>query len=322
LYSGIPDKLFGVPGRFCLSICHQCRLAWMNPRPVADEIAQCYVDYYTHAAAEVPLAAPSRNLSRPRDRLRKMILGAHYGLPLGELTRWEWAVGRALALVPPLRQRAIYDLSIFPKWTGQGRMVDVGCGNGQFLTRMRSFGWHTIGVETDPSAVASAKAVGLDVSLGSLEEVGLPSGSADVIVMHHVIEHLPNPATTIAECHRVLASGGRLVIVTPNLESLGHRVFKAHWRGLEQPRHLTIWSMRALRDLLRTAGFNTFEMRTRSLVAGILWEQSSQMRDNHRADPHAVASRAGRVFQLVERALLLADRRAGEEIVCTAEKAA
>ena len=57
-----------------------------------------------------------------------------------------------------------------------GRLLDVGCGNGLFLEKMRNLGWEVVGVETDEKAVEVArKRFGLDIYHGTLEQVNFPA---------------------------------------------------------------------------------------------------------------------------------------------------
>ena len=182
---------------------------------------------------------------------------------------------------------------------------------------MRNFGWDVTGIEVDESAAEAArKDFGLHVITGTLEDAALADQCFDVVVLHHVIEHVLDPKGLLAECFRVLAPNGELFVVTPNLRSLGHRWFGKAWRGLEQPRHLTLWSRRALGACLREAGFARARLRTRALIAGIIWEQSSQMRRGLRAEHRPQPRLAARLFVGLERAGLLVNRDLGEEIVC------
>jgi SAM-dependent methyltransferase len=143
----------------------------------------------------------------------------------------------------------------------KGRLLDVGCGSGEWLASMRERGWNVAGLDFDQDAVRIAKQSGLEVRSGTLKEQNYASKSFDAVTLHHVIEHVPDPVETLTECARILVNGGQLVLSTPNSASLGHRIFKEYWRGLEPPRHLHIFSGRSLRRVLEQAGFRNISIR-------------------------------------------------------------
>jgi ubiquinone/menaquinone biosynthesis C-methylase UbiE len=137
----------------------------------------------------------------------------------------------------------------------QGRLLDVGCGAGEWLLSMREMGWQVEGVDFDENAVRVARKKGLEVHRGSVEQQSYPDQSFDAVTMHHVIEHVPDPAGTLTECARLLKPGGKLVLFTPNGSSLSHGLFKQNWRGLEPPRHLHIFTPDSMHTLLHKVGF-------------------------------------------------------------------
>jgi SAM-dependent methyltransferase len=139
---------------------------------------------------------------------------------------------------------------------------------------MQSLGWNVLGVEPDPVSAALAKKRGIQVFNGTLSDACLPEGVADQINMQHVIEHLSDPLSAIVESFRLLRKGGRLVIYTPNNESLGHRVFRSAWRGLEPPRHLFIFSPESLNVLFAKSPFHEWKIRTLSRSALSMFDSS------------------------------------------------
>ena len=103
-----------------------------------------------------------------------------------------------------------------------GRLLDVGCGNGQRLSQLQTLGWDVEGQEIDPKAVMNAQRnYGIKIHLGNLHDIAFSSSTFDAIIMGHVIEHLIDPLAILTECHRILKPGGILVITTPNVESFG-----------------------------------------------------------------------------------------------------
>jgi 2-polyprenyl-3-methyl-5-hydroxy-6-metoxy-1,4-benzoquinol methylase len=323
LYRDLEDRLFGVPGRFHFSQCVRCGFVWLDPRPTRAEIPRCYEHYYTH---EGPADGTTRGrvLGGVRDRLRRMVLAGYYGLAAshdgGRLGRW---VGKAAGVVPALRSRAAYGMDIlFLPRHGDGRLLDVGCGNGAYLARMRELGWRVQGVDVDPQAARiAARERGLPVFAGTLEEAGFPDRSFDAVTMNHVIEHLADPLAALRECYRVLSAGGYLALVTPNVESLGHWVFGKSWRGLEPPRHLCLWRASTLCHCVQTAGFRILRCDTRSAIAAFVYDTSRQIRERGRVVALNQSSSRARAFAWAERAVLVVDRRRGEEICLLARKA-
>ena len=67
----------------------------------------------------------------------------------------------------------------------------------------------------------------------------------DAVTMSHVIEHVPDPVAFLDKCRRVLRPGGRLVLSTPNVRSLGHKRFRQSWRGLEPPARYSKYTVRS-----------------------------------------------------------------------------
>ena len=141
----------------------------------------------------------------------------------------------------------------------KGRLLDVGCGNGDFLQFAQRAGWEAIGVEPDPKAVEVARARGLTVHLGGLETLHTVSEAFDGITLNHVIEHVHHPRATLEQCYRLLRHGGWLWLETPNLDAHGHAHYGENWVGLDIPRHLVVFTDRALMRLLQEVGFMRIE---------------------------------------------------------------
>jgi 2-polyprenyl-3-methyl-5-hydroxy-6-metoxy-1,4-benzoquinol methylase len=73
--------------------------------------------------------------------------------------------------------------------------------------------------------------------------------SFDAVTSRHVLEHVPAPEDFVRALAQFLKPGGRLVIVTPNAASLGHRFFGRDFYALDPPRHLVLFTARAIRRL-------------------------------------------------------------------------
>lgn len=138
-------------------------------------------------------------------------------------------------------------------------------------------------METDPEAVERARERhGLTVHLGRLGDLRFPESSFDAVTMKHVIEHVHDPVGLVRECLRLLKPRGRLVLVTPNVNGLGHRWFGENWRGLEPPRHLHLFTPWALGICASRAGFPHPEVSSTPGDADGMIRESMKLRDSAR----------------------------------------
>jgi SAM-dependent methyltransferase len=101
--------------------------------------------------------------------------------------------------------------------TRGGDLLDVGAGIGQFLAHAKKDFNSVQGTEISRSAIEIARVMyGINLIHGEIECLDIPAKSFDVITLFHVLEHVPNPRTTVETCHRLLRKGGVLVIAVPN----------------------------------------------------------------------------------------------------------
>ena len=131
---------------------------------------------------------------------------------------WRFGQDRRLALI-----------RTYAPLEGQ-RILDVGCGLGVYVKKMRAFSQEVYGVDVDSEKVAEASQTLPHIHLAPAEKLPFPDGFFDVVLLHEVIEHVEDDRQAILEAHRVIKRGGRIVIFAPNrlypLET--HGVF---WRG-------------------------------------------------------------------------------------------
>jgi SAM-dependent methyltransferase len=256
LYPGLQDSLFGATGQWNMVECSNpgCRLLWLDPAPVASELWKAYRTYYTHQHME-PRSVPRRILS---EALRL-------------------AVDACVGLSGLRRERQnVRNLHLQAR--SPGSLLEIGCGDGSFLQRMRVLGWKVQGIDFDADAIALARQrVGACVQAGQLTDFRYPDNEFDAIAMHHVLEHVDDPLSLMAESRRILRPGGLFVCITPNADSWGHRRFGRAWRGLEPPRHLNIFSTSALEQAARGAGFERFSLYSTTVNTWLFFEASARI---------------------------------------------
>jgi hypothetical protein len=128
-----------------------------------------------------------------------------------------------------------------------GRLLDVGSGEGDFLETASRAGWNAAGVEVHDRA-------GVHTVFRSLEEAAA-RGPYRCITMWHVLEHVPDPLDHLTHLRGMLAEGGVLLIAVPDFGGVQARLFGRNWLHLDVPRHLHHFTTRGALRVMEAAGF-------------------------------------------------------------------
>jgi 2-polyprenyl-3-methyl-5-hydroxy-6-metoxy-1,4-benzoquinol methylase len=232
LYQDLRDAVFGSPGVWALQRCTNadCASAWIDPMPLPESLGALYETYHTHGD------------EKTRDTTSLP--------PIPFEPRFPRAKRLLAALLP--RWRHLFETEL-KHFAGQkpGTVLDVGCGAGGFLRMAIGAGWRAVGIDFDAEAVAEARRVeGAEVHVMDIFDPSLDARRFEGILLDNVIEHLPDLPRVVRRLAELLTPGGRLVMITPNIESTGHSVFGADWRGLETPRHLCLFTAKSLTRLV------------------------------------------------------------------------
>ncbi|HEX3898854.1 MAG TPA: class I SAM-dependent methyltransferase [Mycobacteriales bacterium] len=139
-----------------------------------------------------------------------------------------------------------------------GRLVDLGCWTGSFVSAAAQRGWQASGVEPSTWAVARARERGLDVRLGDLRESGVADGSMRCVVMCDVIEHLLDVSAAIGLIADMLEPGGALYLTTPDAGGRLARLMGSRWWSI-LPMHVQYFTVDSMRRLLERHGLRVVE---------------------------------------------------------------
>ena len=139
---------------------------------------------------------------------------------------------------------------------GPGRLLDVGFGDGLLLAQAQHRGWEPWGLEVSGELVTRIRdRHGLSrIFYGTLIEAAYPAAHFDAVLLINVIEHLHNPAETMARVARITRPGGVVAVHTPNLNSLGARWRGSAWHHYEPLEHFYYFSADTLSRLLEESG--------------------------------------------------------------------
>ncbi len=219
---------------------------WLDRRPSEESFSEIYQNYYTHEGKNNQV----QNNTNLWNRVSRIILSQKLGYPkiLNASIK-----ERLMSRFPTMSTSA--QLEVFQISGNEcGTLLDFGCGDGSFMEFMRSFGWAVYGIEPDSArSVADSRSKCVYQSIQDL--VNNVDVKFDVIILSHVIEHLPDPYSLIKELKKLCTNKGRVIITTPNATSLGASIFGRYWRGLEPPRHFNIFTKKSLIEVLEKSGY-------------------------------------------------------------------
>lgn len=271
LYRGLRDRLYGVPGAWNLYHCQndECGLIWLNPMPLEEDIGIAYKKYFTHEGSGRGWTVSSLSY---------------------ELLR------RSVAYVTGLRREKQVVEARYLNEQAPGKLLEIGCGAGDYLARMRSHGWDVEGVEIDPAACRYAQRKHqLKVHECTLDRKNFGEDTFDAVVLNHVVEHVFDPVSLLKECRRIMKKGGRTIVLTPNAEGHGHSVFGKDWIGLDPPRHIFIFSPKTLEITANLAGFTKATIATTAANAEFFFRATlnTQRYGTHYIEGGSTDSRSG-----------------------------
>jgi SAM-dependent methyltransferase len=227
-------------GRFPVARCRDCGIRFLRVQPVGDSLAALYAGSYFE-----------RDYRCGRS-------------------------GTAYDDEAAFREENAALLDAFASLGPGRRLVEVGCAGGWLLKAATERGWTARGVELSGAAVARARALGLDVFHGTLEDASLAAASFDVAYLGDVLEHVPDCRATLAEVARALAPGGHLYLRGPiTTHSLARRVALAAY-GLvgreivlrEPPYHLWEFTPGPLTRLAHAAGLEVVRLTQSKIPPG------------------------------------------------------
>lgn len=143
------------------------------------------------------------------------------------------------------------------------KILDIGCADGTFGSKLALRGAIVYGVDVSPTAVSIARKKIKEVYVTDLNSRKLPFNAEtfDIVIASEVIEHLFNPENLLTESKKVLKKNGSLIITTPNFLYWGNRIrfllgnFKYEKSGVFDESHIHFYTYKSLKVDIDEAGY-------------------------------------------------------------------
>ncbi|TRZ94638.1 class I SAM-dependent methyltransferase [bacterium] len=146
---------------------------------------------------------------------------------------------------------------------GSGRILDVGCNDGSLLSLLRDHGWSGIGIEMNTEMAKFATSQGLEVINKPFNQAPFADNSFDLIVMSHILEHMPDLGETLKRIRKLLRAGGYLLVIVPNYGCHLVRLIEGiRWIGFIPGQHIWYFTKKSLKSSCESFGLKLVEYRT------------------------------------------------------------
>lgn len=238
----VREMMFGYREWFAYIECANCGCLQIAEIPA--DLSKYYpADYYSFTQL------PGTKDFNPAQKLIKNLRDLYAVRGKGVLGKW---------LYRKFPNENLLSLSGVENLNKDARILDVGCGAGVLLWDLRNLGFiNTMGV--DPFLEKDLEFTnGLRIVKQTFFDVG---GTWDLIMFHHVLEHLANPLKTLQHTARLLSPNGTCLIRTPTVSSYAWEHYGVNWVQLDAPRHLFVHSEKSIELLANQAGLTLTKIR-------------------------------------------------------------
>jgi len=135
-----------------------------------------------------------------------------------------------------------------------GKILDIGCGTGEFLQIMKKYNWDISGVDTSDKARKIVKSK-LNIHVKDPKDWINSNEKFDVITCWHSLEHVHEPWLYLEKIKKILNPGGLLIVALPNYQSTDAKIYKEFWAAYDTPRHLYHFTIQSMNKMIHPQGF-------------------------------------------------------------------
>ncbi len=246
---GTREMLFGWRHPADYTECAHC--GSLQIRRIPENLGDYYPpDYYS---LQLP-PLRSKKASWPRQIWARWLLSSLFA---GGIVRW---------------QRRKYPFFNWCRLAGielDSKILDLGCGSGGLLRRMQRYGFSDL-TGIDPYTPFEVNERGFQIRRAELADAG---GGYDLMMLHHVLEHLPDPRRALEDARDRLGPRGKLLVRIPVSGSESCKIYGEHWFNLDPPRHLLVPSRDGMIALAERSGLRVVHTEFDGIETGFLMSE-------------------------------------------------
>ena len=212
---------------FTLRRCETCKLVFLSPKPDQKALQSAYQSegYDPFQSLRVPTSA----------------FDCIYRIARGVTLVWKKKLVQKLASLG-------------------SRILDVGCGTGEFLNSLKD-SYQVTGYEPELRVARWVQEeYGLSIYAGDSTSLPGDIEHFDLITLWHVLEHIPDPVNELHRLALILKPNGKLLIALPNISSADAAIYGSSWVALDAPRHLWHFSKEQIGLLAKLTGFELIKV--------------------------------------------------------------
>lgn len=239
------DKNLNIKDYFSVFKCYNCNALLLNPQPTNKELKKYYSKdkYYSLKKIETK--------ESKKTKLKLFLYNIYFDPNRNNLLlKFIFSPFKFLIRGTQIVERK--------------KLLDIGCGSGQFIYEMKNLGIEVYGLEPGEFDKEGNRRYGLNIIKGEIQNVEDKKEFFDIITLNHVLEHLDNPNQALKKINHILRKDGLFIMGVPNTNSWAFKIFKKNWYQLDVPRHLWNYSYRNIRIILEKNGFGIKKIRYNS----------------------------------------------------------
>jgi SAM-dependent methyltransferase len=172
-------------------------------------------------------------------------------------------------------------------------ILDIGCGSGVLLYRLRNAGFYNA-TGNDPFTKEIITQSGETII--SNKPFKDSQEKYDLVMMHHALEHVPNPVEVLKDIKKILKPNGQILIRIPYVDSYCWEQYKENWMQMDPPRHLYLHSEKSIQIMLKEVGLNQDNVIFDANMYAIVGSEQNKLDISMQEEKSYLANRNSSIF--------------------------